>query len=207
MALLLAGPWADVALAGRLSVDLRLLAHESLVQGQLTVTNRGATAVTLDAISASLEAQVPATVQPASLEPRERNASFRVTPIEVPMPSRLPAGHTARVHFDLDLCDFPDLGSARSLRAVATVVVEGRKVRARTRRVRPSTPLDCPAPVARGYQRPAQTIQRVSARKARSARPVAAAPEIALRFCNQCSTPVRSPLGVGSVVWPGCLRG
>jgi hypothetical protein len=85
-------------------------------------------------------------VQPASLAPGERNRSFRVTPIEVPLPNSIPAGHTARIRFDLDLCDFADLGGATSLRAVATVFVDGRKARARTRRVRPSLPLDCPAP-------------------------------------------------------------
>ena len=134
---------ADAAWAARLSARITATVQGSLVEGQLSITNRSPTEATVDAVSTSLEVQFPAGAQPASLPPGERRGSWRIASVDIPVPGPIPARETVQIRYSMDLCDAADLAGARSVRTVAVITSADQTARARSLKLKPSLEPDC----------------------------------------------------------------
>jgi hypothetical protein len=135
---------AVVASAGPLSVRATGAIAGTEVRGEVSVTNRGRTTLTLEELSAVLEVQLPAGGSGSSLPPGSRRGYFRLAEIDVDASGTLPPRQTVVVPYATSLCGVESIAGARSLRVVASARSGESIARGRSRKLAPpSGPIDC----------------------------------------------------------------
>jgi hypothetical protein len=135
---------AAVAFAGPLSVRATAAITGTEVKGDLSVTNRGRTVVTLEEIAAVLEVQLPAGGSGTSLPPGSRRGYFRLAEIAVDASGPLQPRQTVVVPYATSLCGVESVAAAKSLRVAASARSGESVARGQSKKIAPPpAPVDC----------------------------------------------------------------